>query len=182
MTAVAPELPERPRQVAGLHVVPGDPVRVQWLGEEAAAAGPAVPEIALLLDRPLRGPGLTASAALRAAGTVHAALVVPGPDGAPLGWATGPAGPPAAAVDLALEAVLVEVGGVVVDSAAGAAILGHPARALAAAANLLGRAGHELEPGWTILTGPLTAPAPAAALAFHFTTLGSLHAPAAMAG
>ena len=62
------------------------------------------------------------------------------------------------------------------DSGTGAAAAGHPAEALAWAANALGRDGLVLEPGWLVLTGPLTAPVPlppGAPLAVHFTTLGS---------
>lgn len=71
------------------------------------------------------------------------------------------------------------------DSGTGAAAAGHPAEALAWAANALARDGLALEPGWLVLTGPLTAPvalrsavaAAGAPLAVHFTTLGSLFLP-----
>ena len=88
---------------------------------------------------------------------------------------------PAAGLDLALEACLVEVAGQVVDSGTGAAAAGHPAEALAWAANVLDGQGLALEPGWLVLTGALTAPVPlppGASLAVHFTTLGSLFLPA----
>ena len=62
-------------------------------------------------------------------------------------FVTGPIGLPPADLDLALEAVLVEVGGVVVDSATGAAVQGHPGEALALAANDLARRGHAIEAG-----------------------------------
>ena len=67
-----------------------------------------------------------------------------------------------------------------VDSGTGAAAAGHPAEALAWAANTLDGQGLALEPGWLVLTGPLTAPVPlppGAPLAVHFTTLGSLFLP-----
>ena len=97
------------------------------------------------------------------------------------GWfLTSPAGRSPAGLDLALEACLVEVDGQVTDSGTGAAAAGHPAEALAWAANALARDGLVLEPGWLVLTGPLTAPVPmppGAPLAIHFTTLGSLFLP-----
>ena len=92
----------------------------------------------------------------------------------------GQPGGPAAGLDLALEACLVEVDGQVVDSGTGAAAAGHPAEALAWAANALDSQGLALEPGWLVLTGALTAPVPlppGAPLAVHFTTLGSLFLP-----
>ncbi len=66
------------------------------------------------------------------------------------------------------------------DSGTGAAAAGHPAEALAWAANALDAQGLALEPGWLVLTGPLTAPVPlppGTPLAIHFTTLGSLFLP-----
>ena len=90
---------------------------------------------------------------------------------------TGPVGVPPAGLDLALEACLLEVNGQVVDSAAGAAVQGHPAEALALAANDLGRRGLAIEPGWIVLTGGMTdaVPVPAGtSLAVHFTHLGSV--------
>ncbi len=71
-------------------------------------------------------------------------------------FVTGPIGLPPADLDLALEAVLVEVDGVVVDSATGAAVQGHPGEALALAANDLARRGHAIEAGWIVLTGGMT--------------------------
>ena len=66
------------------------------------------------------------------------------------------------------------------DSATGAAVQGHPAEALALAANDLGRRGLAIEPGWIVLTGGMTdavAVPPGAVLAAHFTHLGSLFLP-----
>ena len=56
-------------------------------------------------------------------------------------FVTGPVGLEPAELDLALEACCVEVDGVVVDSATGAAVQGHPGEALALAANDLARRG-----------------------------------------
>ena len=90
---------------------------------------------------------------------------------------TGPVGLPPDRLDLALEACLLEVDGQTIDSATGAAVQGHPAEALALAANDLGRRGHAIEPGWIVLTGGMTdaVPVPAGVkLAAHFTHLGSV--------
>ena len=67
--------------------------------------------------------------------------------------------------------------GQVADSATGAAVQGHPAQALALAANDLGRRGLAIEPGWIVLTGGMTDAVQVprgATLAAHFTHLGSI--------
>jgi len=59
-------------------------------------------------------------------------------------------------------------------------VQGHPAEALALAANDMGRRGLAIEPGWLVLTGGMTdavAVPPGAVLAAHFTHLGSLFLP-----
>jgi 2-oxo-3-hexenedioate decarboxylase len=143
-----------------------------------------VAHLAVVLGEPLTGPGVSPADALAAVSSVHAAaeLTAAGSDAGPAGgwFLVSPAGRPAAGLDLALEACLVEVDGQVTDSGTGAAAAGHPAEALAWAANALDTQGLALEPGWLVLTGPLTAPValpPGAPLAVHFTTLGSLFLP-----
>jgi 2-oxo-3-hexenedioate decarboxylase len=180
---------------------PGQPVPAELVSPRV------VPHLAVVLGSPLAGPRVRADEALAAVGSVHAALELAGDSGpdvpAVVGLAAGdsgpdvpavvglvagdgswfvvsPAGRPAAGLDLALEACLVEVGGQVTDSGTGAAAAGHPAEALAWAANALDAQGLALEPGWLVLTGPLTAPVPlppGTPLAIHFTTLGSLFLP-----
>jgi len=80
-------------------------------------------------------------------------------------------------LDLSTEAVLVEVDGAIVDSATGASIMGHPAEALALAANDLAKRGLAIEAGWVVLTGGMTdavfAP-PGSSVACHFSSLGSV--------
>jgi 2-oxo-3-hexenedioate decarboxylase len=86
-------------------------------------------------------------------------------------------GLPPAELDLALEAVLVEVDGVIVDSATGAAVQGHPGEALALAANELAKRGLAIEAGWIVLTGGMTDAVyspPGSSVACHFTHLGSI--------
>ena len=148
-----------------------------------------VPHLAVVLGEPLTGPGVSPAGALAAVASVHAAVELSAGDSAPDGLVDGAAagrflvstaGRPAAGLDLALEACLVEVAGQVVDSGTGAAAAAHPAETLAWAAGALDAQGLSLEPGWLVLTGALTAPVPlppAAPVAVHFTTLGSLFLP-----
>ena len=63
---------------------------------------------------------------------------------------------PADIPDLSLVGVGVEKDGQGVATAAGAAVLGHPADAVALLANWLGRRGRRLEPGWVVLSGGMT--------------------------
>ncbi len=172
-------------------IADGDPV-LGWLTESMRlpsgqpAPGPlaspqVVPHLAVVLGGQLAGPGISAADALAAVASVHAAAWLAGSPSAEDGWyLASPAGRPPAGVDLALEACLVEVAGQVVDSGTGAAAAGHPAEALAWAANALAARGHRLEPGWVVLAGALTSPVTVpegGSLAVHFTTLGSLFLP-----
>lgn len=150
------------------------------------------PEIAFVMKERLVGPGVTAANALAAVDRVFAAAEVIDSryrdfrftlpdvvaDNASSGaFVLGPVGLRPEQLDLALEAVLVEVDGQVVDSATGAAVQGNPAEALALAANVLAERGLAIEPGQVVLTGGMTDAVPAppgARLAFHFTSLGSI--------
>lgn len=71
-------------------------------------------------------------------------------------FVSGPIARSAVGIDLALEPCALEVDGEVVDTATGAAVQGHPAQALALAANDLGRRGQPLRAGWLVLTGGMT--------------------------
>lgn len=152
----------------------------------------AEPEIAFILGEPLRGPGVTAAQALSAVKHVVGALEIidsrysgfkftladaVADNNSSGAYVTGPRLRRVEEVDLELEVVLLEVDGHVVDSATGAAVLGHPAEALAFAANTLGARGHGLEAGWIVLTGGMTDAIPVdpgARVAAHFTSLGSI--------
>ncbi len=177
---------------------------VAWLTDAMALpAGAAIPrpqlihprvepEIVFVMRERLTGPGATAAKALAAVGAVHGGLEVIDSryrdfrftladvvaDNASSGsFVTGPVGVPPDRLDLSLEACLLEVDGQVVDSATGAAVQGHPAEALALAANLLAARGYALEAGWVVLTGGMTdavAAEPGARVAAHFTSLGSV--------
>ncbi|QWF78317.1 2-keto-4-pentenoate hydratase [Amycolatopsis sp. CA-230715] len=150
------------------------------------------PEIAFVLGRPLAGPGITAAAALAAVDTVHGGLEVidsrftdfrfalsdvVADNGSSSLFTLGSVAAAPRGLDLALEACLLEADGSVVDSATGAAVHGHPAEALALAANLLGERGSRLEAGWVVLTGGMTdaVPPPAGGrVAAQFTSLGTV--------
>jgi 2-oxo-3-hexenedioate decarboxylase len=151
----------------------------------------AQPQIVFQAGSALAGPGVTAAAALAAVTAVRCGIEVTdsrlagsgaladaiADNAAACCFATGPVTRPPDAVDLSLEACLLDLGGQVVDSATGAAVHGHPAEALAFAANDLARRGLAIQPGWVVLTGGMTdaVPCPAGtAVAAHFTTLGSV--------
>jgi 2-oxo-3-hexenedioate decarboxylase len=152
----------------------------------------AEPEIVFVMGDRVEGPGVTCAQAMSAVSSVWAGVEIidsrykdfrftagdVAADNASSGaFVTGPVGIEPSRLDLSLEAVLVEVDGVVVDSATGAAVQGHPGEALALAANDLARRGHAIEPGWIVLTGGMTdavyAP-PGTSVAMHFTHLGSV--------
>jgi 2-oxo-3-hexenedioate decarboxylase len=152
----------------------------------------AEPEIVFVLGRDLRGPGVTAATALSAVETVYGGIEiidsryadfrftlpdVVADNGSSGLFCTAARGRRPHNLDLALEAVLLEVDGQIVDTATGAAVQGHPAEALALAANSLAERGLGLEAGWIVLTGGMTDAvpvAPGSRVAAHFTTLGSI--------
>ena len=152
----------------------------------------AEPEIVFVLGSRLAGPGVTAATALAAVDRVYGGIEVidsryhdfrfAAPDtiadNASSGvFRLGPVGVSPVGLDLTLEACLLEVDGAIVDSATGAAVLGHPGEALALAANSLAERGLALEAGWIVLTGALTDAVPISAgsrVAAHFTSLGSV--------
>ena len=149
------------------------------------------PEIVFVMGDGLAGPGVSCAQAMSAVESVYGGFEIidsryrnfrfkagdVSADNASSGfYVTGPIGVHPSSIDLALEGVLVEVDGQIVDSATGAAVQGHPGEALALAANDLARRGHGIEPGWVVLTGGMTdavfAP-PGSSVAVHFTNLGS---------
>jgi 2-oxo-3-hexenedioate decarboxylase len=152
----------------------------------------AEPEIVFVMRDRLAGPGVTAAAALAAVGAVHGAMEVidsryrdfrftladvTADNASSACFVTGPVAAAPDGLDLSLEACLLDVDGQIADSATGAAVQGHPAEALALAANDLGRRGQDIEPGWIVLTGGMTdaVPVPAGArFAAHFSHLGSI--------
>jgi 2-oxo-3-hexenedioate decarboxylase len=152
----------------------------------------AEPELVFVMKERLSGPGVTAPRAMSAVGRVYAGIEiidsryrdfrftlpdVVADNASSARYLTGSIGLAPEQLDLALEACLVEVDGVVVDSATGAAVQGHPAEALALAANTLAERGLAIEPGWIVLTGGMTDAVPVGpgtAVRVHFSHLGSL--------
>jgi 2-oxo-3-hexenedioate decarboxylase len=146
------------------------------------------PEIAFVLGEGLEGPGVTVWDVLAASRYVCPALDVidsryEGFSFTHLDAVADNASSAAFALgnefsrhdrDLALTGCLLEVDGQVVDSAAGAAVMGHPAAAVAFMANELVAVGRRLEPGWVILSGGLTAAVPLVAGRTVTATIGGL--------
>ncbi|MEZ5091279.1 2-keto-4-pentenoate hydratase [Nocardioides sp.] len=166
---------------------PGDPV------PQDALIHPRVePEIVFVMGERLAGPGVTAEQALAAVATVSAGAEVIDSryrdfkftagdvvaDNASSGaYVVSPNGVAPGEVDLAGEAVRVEVDGELVYEGTGADVLGHPAEALALAVNELSRRGHAIEAGWTVLTGGITDAVfatPGSTVVCRFSTLGDV--------
>lgn len=129
------------------------------------------PEIVFVLGQPLAGPGVTAATALAAVASVGVGFEiidsrftdfkfalpdVVADNASAARLVLGAAQHDPAGLDLALEASVLQVNGHVVATATGAEVQGHPAEALALAANSLAQRGISLEPGWIVLTGGLT--------------------------
>ena len=150
------------------------------------------PEIVFVMRDRLEGPGVTVETAMAAVGSVHAGAEVIDSryrdfrfkagdvvaDNASSGFfVTGSASMGPDDLDLVAEPVAVVVDGEEVDSATGAAVLGHPGEALALAANEIARRGRAIEPGWVVLTGGMTdaVPLPAGtSVTMRFGRLGSV--------
>jgi 2-oxo-3-hexenedioate decarboxylase len=150
------------------------------------------PEIVFVLATALEGPGVTAATAMAAVDRVYAGLevidsryqdfrftladvIADNASSAKFVMGDVAAGPDQ--LDLALETVLVEVDGEVVHSGTGADVQGHPAEALALAANDLSRRGLRLEAGWIVLTGGMTDAVflpPGTTVAMRFGNLGAV--------
>lgn len=148
------------------------------------------PEIVFVMRERLEGPDVTAEQALAAVGAVHAGAEVIDSRYRDFRFTAGDvvadnassgayvvsevsAGP--AAIDLAAEGVEVLVDGEVVYTATGADVLGHPARALALAANNLAERSLAIEAGWLVLSGGMSdavVAAPGSTVTCRFDTLG----------
>ncbi|WP_310408419.1 2-keto-4-pentenoate hydratase [Nocardia kruczakiae] len=150
------------------------------------------PEIVFVLGEKLQGPGITAATAMAAVRSVHAGLEVIDsrftdfkftlPDvvadnASSSRFVIGSVAYQPDDIDLAQEACLLSVDGTVVDSATGAAVQGHPAEALALAANALAERGLALEAGSIVLTGGMTDAVfvePGQQIVAEFTHLGNV--------
>ncbi|MEW6622330.1 MAG: fumarylacetoacetate hydrolase family protein [Bacillota bacterium] len=128
-------------------------------------------EIAFILKDELKGPGVTISKVLQATeGVVPAFEII---DSRVKDWKIkiedtiadnassamvilGSKITPVRNLDLKYVGLVLEKNGIIVDTAAGAAVLGHPAQAVAWLANMLARYDISLKPGEIILSGSLT--------------------------
>jgi 2-keto-4-pentenoate hydratase len=138
----------------------------------------AEPEVALVLDRPLTGPGLSVADVLSAVRYALPAIEII--DSRIVDWRIGlvdtiadnassggfvlgstPASLPG--IDLALVGCVLRHNGRIAQTGAGAAVLGSPLHAATWLANTLTARGVELEAGQVILTGSVTAAVPVAA-------------------
>jgi 2-oxo-3-hexenedioate decarboxylase len=128
------------------------------------------PEVVFVMGDDLAGPGVTAPDALEATAGVCCGLEIidsryadfrftlPDVVADNASAARFVLGPVRAApdFDLSLVGCVLEADGAPADTAAGAAVLGHPAEAVALLANELGRRGTKIEAGWIVLSGGLT--------------------------
>ncbi len=137
------------------------------------------PEIAFLMKEPLAGEVSPAEAMAKVAAVAPAMEIIDSryrnfkftlpdviaDDASSSGFVVGSWCDPATPIDNL--AMILEIDGRAVEIGSSAAILCHPARSLAAAARLVGRAGGRLEAGWIVLAGGATAAHPLVAGA-HF--------------
>ncbi len=152
----------------------------------------AEPEIVFVMRDRLAGPGITAATAMQAVELVYGGIEIidsryrdfsftladaVADNSSSARFVLGPIGRGVDGLDLSFESCLLQVDGQVVDSATGAAVQGHPAEALALAANDLGARGLAIEPGWLVLTGGMTDAVPippGTEVAAEFSTLGTI--------
>jgi len=150
------------------------------------------PEIVFVMGSDLKGPNVTTAAAMQAVKSVHAGFEVIDSRYTDYSFALPDViadnassayffmGNKAVApelLDLTYEAVALSVNGKTVATATGAAVQGHPAEALALAANSLAERGEYIKAGDIVLTGGLTDAVPVSAgdqISAEFTNLGSL--------
>ncbi|HEY8061077.1 MAG TPA: fumarylacetoacetate hydrolase family protein, partial [Acidimicrobiales bacterium] len=172
----------------GVHPA-GDPIVVSELIHPRVE-----PEIVFLMGEGLRGPGVTSAQVLAATRAIGCGLEVIDSRYADFSFTAadvvadntsaarivlGPTMVDPTGLDLALIGLLLEVDGVTVATAAGAATMGHPAEAVAMLANWLGQHDDRIHPGWIIFSGGLTAAvplAPGSAVTATFGHLGSVTA------
>lgn len=149
-------------------------------------------EIAFVLKRPLRGPGCHAGAVLAATDFVVAAVEVidsryenfrfdlpsvVADNTSSSRFVAGTVARGVEGLDLRCLGLVMEKNGQIAAMAAGAAVLGHPAAAVAQLANHLGALGEELPAGAYIMSGGATEAIPVAAgdsIHVRFQDLGSV--------
>jgi 2-oxo-3-hexenedioate decarboxylase len=137
-----------------------------------AAANPrAEPEIVVTMGKRLMGPGVSLNDALAAISQVQCGIEILDSryadfkfslsdvisDNASSGrFVLGKNVIPIGRIDLVAEACVLRINGKEVAAATGAAVLGHPAEAIAWAANFLAARGQAIEAGWIVMTGGMT--------------------------
>lgn len=130
------------------------------------------PEIVFRIGERLAGPGVTSAAVLAATEAVGCGMEIIDSRFADFKFTLADVvadntsaarfilGPrwvdPSQIPDLSLVGVVLESDGQPVTTAAGAAILGHPAEAVALLANWMGARGQAIEEGWIIFSGGMT--------------------------
>jgi len=149
----------------GMGVEEGDSISVADLVQPRVEA-----EIALVVGRDLRGPGVSATSALRYVESAVASIEII--DSRIKDWKIGlidtiadnassarfvVAGrrTPVDGIDLRLTGMALSINGELLETAAGAAVMGNPARCLAWLANKLAAFGEELKAGDVVLAGSL---------------------------
>ncbi|HKS43565.1 MAG TPA: 2-keto-4-pentenoate hydratase [Amycolatopsis sp.] len=147
------------------------------------------PEIAFVLARKLSGPGVTVADAIRAVDFVVPALEVVDSritdwnisivdtiaDNASSGGVVLGSKPTAlSSVDLRLVGCTLQIGGDLVATGAGGAVLGSPLNALVWLANTIGPLGIDLEPGHVVLPGSMTRAFPVRPGDTVFANMGEL--------
>ena len=128
-------------------------------------------EIAIITNKPLRGPGCTVAQVLNATEAVVPAVEVIdsryenfrfdlksviADNASSARFVTGGQIKQAAQVDMKTLGVVMEINGQVVATGAGAAVLGHPAASVAMLANMLAERGEDIPAGTFIMTGGIT--------------------------
>jgi len=147
------------------------------------------PEVAFVLKRPLRGPGVTAHEAIAAIDFVLPALEIVdsriadwkisivdtvADNASSGGLVLGSTPTPLHEVDLRLGGCVFRRNGQVVGTGAGGAVLGSPLSSLVWLANTVGALGTALEAGWVVLPGAVTAMVPVTAGDTFTATFGGL--------
>lgn len=151
-------------------------------------------EVAFVLGEDLQGPGVTLVDVLRATEAITTAFEIIdsrivdwkigiqdtiADNGSSAGLILGARLWPVSICNLKYIGLVLEKQGVVIDTAAGAAVLGHPANAVVWLANTMGNLGIPLRRGEILLAGSFTKAYPAKAgdvFTAHFGDLGSVKA------
>ncbi|MDR2574507.1 MAG: 2-oxopent-4-enoate hydratase [Desulfovibrio sp.] len=146
-------------------------------------------ELAFVMAEDVIGPGVTSADVLRATAAVVPSFEIIdsrvadwkikiqdtiADNGSSGGFVTGSQLMPVDAVNLKYVGLVLEKNGLVLDTAAGAAIMGHPAQSVAWLANALGLMGVPLKKGEIVLSGSFTKAYPVAVGDVFNATFGGL--------